>query len=1395
MERYSDYLEVRSDYIPVYSIEEDGKAAGTWKHFIPHDSMKRIIEDLYRALKRGSSDDTRSLWINGAYGTGKTFASFVLKHILEDDVEEVRDYFEKQNLQSLWKKFSALRENKNYLVIHRSGSDTINSPEKLLIEVQHSIREALKKKGYTYLGYSSVVDTILERLNSGKINWEAIFNDPQYRFPEFGQYANAQEVIAALPHNTNLAERVGAVLEKEGVIFANKIDSVKRWIADIIAKNGLDSGGIIFIWDEFTDYFRRNNVTSSLQELAHLTSSTRFYLVLITHKTIDQISSIDTDTRSRLKERFHNILFDMNVVTAYQLIGNAIRVHPAALSKWDVKSVALWDSVDINGPKFITIDENMKVESLKKLLPIHPVSAFLLTHISRLFSSSQRTLFRFLKEKGETEDKEKRNYNWFIKNHGFESEWQWLTPDYLWDYFFMSDTLEFSESVRQHIAHFQTHIDRLKDDVEMRVFKAAMLLLVMSKETGLKTTDANIFLAFSGQLSQSQVTTALNRLIEEMGVITATPGDVGERILLLPLGNIDLEKLNTEKNKLKTIFDFNKLADSFHNAGYIGQRLIDAFSGDKLAETRIKKGSTSSNPQYLKAAINKMTNGLLPHEMGVLFVLVEKEEGLHSLDTVIKNQGVISQRIIIIPVKNAFTSKNLEDWYDQKAREDYARQLRDRNMEVHKKNADDIIARWVEQIKNSRLSAYYKDQEYKDNIDGFTGLLELIHKLISVEYKYGPESICKTTTVYKSGGEQAVLAGMKEVNPSGGLPNVITVLNTQGFWDAIDDTIFDIRADHPVSRLYSFIKKEIENCQQLYLCDLWIKVMEPPYGLSNNMISLFLFGFVMRPYVRGGYYLNDGVKTIPLTTQSLAKGINAVVKQSRGYDKYFITTLRDNDKLFCSNLKKIFSLKDEEAGHPDDLQRSIRIRINTKQYPFWAISHLPVGVLGGVQDQATKEKIQNVVEQINLFVIFDQENKARQQEIIDNVINSIKTCLVSPELLGELFNQSLSKGMEKYIKTVSPEILTESRTLGLDFSQMMERFRNKYMQEEVWTWKPDDVNSRLKDYLVELRLINTVNYLLNMNLHTLEQQQQEIKKFMAMMKVPGSVIFQQDTDWKDAFKVLWSFENCPDLRIFTSDKQHELTKAIKVWGQDVWNCVKNQKDVLKEWLIKNGKSIDEGDLNELYSNIQTWGVNGNTETFRGDVINTLNKLSIQSLYNRLIELWNELTGCESVDEWCEKNTIPIKLVDGMNTQEMIQLFETLRSKNRSIRFTEEILKNNIAILEKQQSRFAILKDQKELNNALLRAVVQGNESIIANYIDELKNFLKKEMDTPVYTWNDNFTKLQQLGKRFIAEKYNSDLKPKVYSKIQNMNEKQVKEYLIQLINNSAQIGLEILKSH
>ena len=87
--KYCEYFDVNEAYFPC--IDESAINAGVaWEQTYPHETF---IELLTNAEKMLSGSTNRSLWIHGAYGTGKSRCAYALKKILEVPEDEVRAYW------------------------------------------------------------------------------------------------------------------------------------------------------------------------------------------------------------------------------------------------------------------------------------------------------------------------------------------------------------------------------------------------------------------------------------------------------------------------------------------------------------------------------------------------------------------------------------------------------------------------------------------------------------------------------------------------------------------------------------------------------------------------------------------------------------------------------------------------------------------------------------------------------------------------------------------------------------------------------------------------------------------------------------------------------------------------------------------------------------------------------------------------------------------------------------------------------------------------------------------------------------------------------------------------------------------------------------------------------
>ena len=217
MAKYSQYIEISPDYESVVDLSSEQRHPDMWMSYIVHEDMADAIDKITQSLKNENKDARRSFWIHGSYGTGKSYAAIVLKHLFEDKEDKIRRFMANPKLLPYREKFCALRRKGEYLVVWKSGCSEIRTGVQLIMEAEVAIRTRLQEKfgDNAYLGENSTLDAVKERLNDPTINWENVFNDSDYAL--FEDYDSLDALKDKINNNdTSAANRIASIILQKG---------------------------------------------------------------------------------------------------------------------------------------------------------------------------------------------------------------------------------------------------------------------------------------------------------------------------------------------------------------------------------------------------------------------------------------------------------------------------------------------------------------------------------------------------------------------------------------------------------------------------------------------------------------------------------------------------------------------------------------------------------------------------------------------------------------------------------------------------------------------------------------------------------------------------------------------------------------------------------------------------------------------------------------------------------------------------------------------------------------------------------------------------------------------------------------------------------------------------
>lgn len=107
-----------------------------------------------------------SIWVEGAYGTGKSHAVLTLKKLLDASDADTKEYFEKYELDNdLCNNLQRIKNSGKILTVHRYGSSSIHGDQDLVLAIQESIDHAFVTAGMENKGSDSLKDSVIRYLS------------------------------------------------------------------------------------------------------------------------------------------------------------------------------------------------------------------------------------------------------------------------------------------------------------------------------------------------------------------------------------------------------------------------------------------------------------------------------------------------------------------------------------------------------------------------------------------------------------------------------------------------------------------------------------------------------------------------------------------------------------------------------------------------------------------------------------------------------------------------------------------------------------------------------------------------------------------------------------------------------------------------------------------------------------------------------------------------------------------------------------------------------------------------------------------------------------------------------------------------------------------------------
>lgn len=1252
MAKYSQYIEISPDYESVVDLDAEERHPNLWQEYIVHDDMATAVDKICQSLKYENKDARRSFWIHGTYGTGKSYAAIVLKHLFEDSEENIRGFMSNAKLLPYRDKFLALRKKGPYLVVWKSGCAEVRTGVQLIMEMEVAIRQALTAKygANAYLGSASTLDAVQERLEDNTINWEHVFKDPAYALYE--DYTSFSELKTAIDQgDLKAANRIARVIYEKGWGLFSTTEPFKAWLKDIIAGNHLEGTGIVFLWDEFTDYLRNCNDSTVLQELSEYCKVAPFFLCLIVHKDSSWVDALGEDTYNRIVHRYHDLYFRITESATYDLIGNSILPRPGMDAYWDQICDDLMQSISSKRGAFQDADLGSGKDRNRDLCPIHPMTVSLLAKVAENFGASQRTLFRFMKD---PEGKDKKvGFLYYIDQYG-PDEWKWLTPEFLWDYFFLipSDIKEFSPEAQRCYRHYlekQSFVSN--NDVYFRVFKVCLLLIAMMSNRA--TMSSMVSRATNGKLNASR-NTVVNCFAgvldakEVDGALDAIEQDKLLRFDRQPNGDARMELPFTGESDAfeKRLADIKKKYSRnimFGKDGFCAKALEDKmWDGNDVLSRRILIKVSSAEKHALLTRQGELLAELekKPYAMGLLVVAPAETAQYVSVQAQLQEMAAqdTTQRLMVCAVSEPFTEEKLNRWQECTVKSEMAGDEGQRaNANTYALEAQQEIAKWAGPAAANTMAVFCASQKFP-NIFGVGDLMQKMKKnVIYPLFTYAPERFIILGTAYRASQTSSALAGIQRVASNTQMANLLqNVGKEDAVWkatsiEALAQCSGTVESD-AVGALAAFVNKYLTEGAKVKLDALWQELQRPPFGYYDTIACAFLLGYVLHFYVNQGFtWIDNAGNPHILSDQTMATMIVALCKGKTVNDTLSSGTV--TWRKFQPYAQKIFSLKAEECTDEQQTRKMIKATISDSGVPFWSLKYLAEENFGGM---AAKDTATKVIDQMQRFLNAPDE----AEDAMANVVNAFSGNGQIRQKLQGLYAAPPSRylAFREFLFQNNGNLQQQVQELALSDSDLFMEVR-KTMMGDTASWLEEDVRAQLASVSNVYALLLVLDKAMGTKHKMLAAVQSDLKNCFQNMKVPGSVIETLGFDWIDALKILHTIST--ETGFSSGNLPQEKLDILTEKANTAWQFINAPKLLLAAYLKAKDIVCTEEELNSIFAGLRPYPYEVVPATFVESVESQMSKIKYSRTKQELQALWTEKTSTDSISSWCKTNEMPI----------------------------------------------------------------------------------------------------------------------------------------------------------
>lgn len=862
--KYSDIIALRGQKA-AYNIqtEEDG----AWRVFIANEQFNDILRKVINSVYNNDTNVHKSFWIEGTYGTGKSHAAAVIKHLLCDPVADISEYVNEEYADPkyavLKNSIFDLRSKKRLFPVTMYGQNKIAHKDDLSLQMQGEIKKALLKARID-IDVKTDYDNYVNHIQNNLQMWEIILEQN----PKLSSFTpTTDKLINDLKNqDSGTLAKVKEALRNTGIDIRLDTEKLSDWFFEVQDKlaQTTDYDGLLVIWDEFTDVMKSDIGLSLLVDLQRLADETmnsenNSYLFFISHPSA--LNSLKAEERDKTKGRYLYMRYNMEPVSAFKIMSRKFK-RVGTEEELNKISGAFYDKCAplLNSFTKDSTNPDETIADIKNLFPVHPSTANLATYYAREAGSSSRSVFQFLGENDAIKE--------FLDNETIFLNRETITADYLWDYVVseFNDNVAKFGAVTERFNSYRMRVEH-EGDAYFAVFKSVLLLNALNNianNESVTPSEENIKNLYIGTSVEYQVDDILT-WFNENSVIQRAPGGMYS----IQFSALPPKEIEDIKNNL-ILTDFKTTAQVI-NFGTVASEEFEKYLTNVARPCSFQFYSVEYNEPTL---LNKIENGrkaAKDYELFFAFLVARNADELNTLKDIANRNSKEDrfQTTTFIVFDSILTDVNYNRFIEYQANSKCAQQhgFADQQ-QSHSKLASDMLREWIKEIRRGVFETYINGQALNSSALKLPTFVN--SEIAPTIFTSGPESldlikIKFSKTYWKKALVKETVKNILSYNTKKDISDHCKgpAIHIQYLLqDSVNDDLTwksDIDPEHPLLKVCQFVEKKIkfaDKSNNFNLAEKFLELTKPPYGLFQSHAGMGMLAFAMRPFVNKIFDLN-----------------------------------------------------------------------------------------------------------------------------------------------------------------------------------------------------------------------------------------------------------------------------------------------------------------------------------------------------------------------------------------------------------------------------------------------------------------------------------------------------------------------------------------------------------